>query len=318
MKESGEMTLPTLPASGNVRKFEMPKIMADWSRATTSKDFQNQLVSAIVLSVTFYCLQVVSQRVFYVFRIHGALPGLITFPVGLTSTATNLFLSQIIDSKVRDQTNDYNDISRGRFKGLDVMKMVTDSKSWSRAERRDQVARVYIGLGVFLLLEQSMFRTSFPSSVIAPGVFANSFNKLTRSIPTTQSVVTESQREVLQRLGKRFGCHQCGSRQMFTSKVFIGDHMPPTKFAVEQSQALWRKFLRVPVTQRLWPQCQKCFLLQGSAVRTWTHKLVSHKVFRSYHLAPVIAALLVEEPTVKDSLSFLVKPTLRMGDKLSL
>ena len=54
-------------------------------------------------------------------------------------------------------------------------------------------------------------------------------------------------RKLIQSLGKRFGCHQCGSRQLFrgadSGGIFIADHQPPTKMAKAMADAWWRKWL---------------------------------------------------------------------------
>ena len=54
-------------------------------------------------------------------------------------------------------------------------------------------------------------------------------------------------RKLIQSLGKRYGCHQCGSRQVFrgadSGGIFIADHQPPTKMAKAMADAWWRKWL---------------------------------------------------------------------------
>ncbi len=68
--------------------------------------------------------------------------------------------------------------------------------------------------------------------------------------------------------------------------------------------------------QRLWPQCQKCFQLQGTAVRTWTHTLVYHNSLKLYHSSPAIAFLLLQHPVVIEYVDHIVEPTVCMLEKV--
>ena len=74
---------------------------------------------------------------------------------------------------------------------------------------------------------------------------------------------------------------------------------PRTQVAKALSDRGWRKWLRRPVVQHLWPQCLACFHKQGSAVRANTHLLVHHHQLRLCHLAPALAFLLADHPTVQ-------------------
>lgn len=60
--------------------------------------------------------------------------------------------------------------------------------------------------------------------------------------------------------------------------------------------------------QRLWPQCQKCFQLQGSSVRTWTHALVYHHAFKLYHFSPAIAFVLTQQQYIVEFVDDCVVP----------
>jgi hypothetical protein len=92
-----------------------------------------------------------------------------------------------------------------------------------------------------------MFRTVFPSSSITLGAYANTRSMMRSSIISNSAIASEAQRKRIQAMGKRFGCHQCGSRQLLSKKVFIADHMPPTKRAEQLSSVWWRKLLRIKV-----------------------------------------------------------------------
>jgi hypothetical protein len=125
----------------------------------------------------------------------------------------------------------------------------------SNARQRHLLNYTALSLGIFALLEQRSFITAAPSSVICLGIFAVPSGPLgfllpkplKGYVPATGPVATEQQRTIIQKLGKKFGCHQCGSRHFFTSLSFIADHQPPTKFALEAGQRGWRKMFNFQV-----------------------------------------------------------------------
>ena len=112
---------------------------------------------------------------------------------------------------------------------------------------KDVVRRTALGLSAYMVLEGGLFRTSFPSSSISLGAYANTRSTFRSSIISNSPVASESQRRRIQQLGRRFGCHQCGSRQIFSKRGFIADHMPPTKRAEQLSAVWWRKLLNIKV-----------------------------------------------------------------------
>ncbi len=203
-------------------------------------DIKN-VVSLTVLTGSFYLSQVVLQRCMGMLRIHGGRHGLITSTFGCALTVSSLLIAHEAEKFARSQffqgkvDNFFGNWSFGR------------SPSEQRHNLKKTIQSLFVGIGVFALLEQGMFRTAFPSSVITLGVFANTGNMLRRSIEATSAIATESQRLKIQTLGKRYGCHQCGSSQWFSKRGFIADHMPPTKQALEMSQAWWRRVLKIEV-----------------------------------------------------------------------
>ena len=157
------------------------------------------------------------------------------------------------------------------------------------------IKRVFLGVGMYLLLERKGFRTALPSSILTTGVYANFASG---SVKASGPVATATQRFAIQRLGKFYGCHHCGNKQLFSVDKFIADHMPPTKFVNEMNKKWWRKMLKINVEQKLLPQCQKCYSKQGAAVASNFHRPVFHFRFRGPHLATAIALLLVQDNEV--------------------
>ncbi|RYH20293.1 hypothetical protein EON65_23935 [archaeon] len=65
----------------------------------------------------------------------------------------------------------------------------------------------------------------------------------------------------------------------------------------------------------MWPQCQRCFLLQGSAVRANTHKLVYHSAIKSFYFAPVLALILMQQPAFSEKIKGALDPCIDVMDK---
>ena len=65
---------------------------------------------------------------------------------------------------------------------------------------------------------------------------------------------TVAEREAVNEIGRKHGCHTCGTRNPGTkSGDFIPDHQPPSQLAPGQPQ-------------RLFPHCKACSLRQGGEV----------------------------------------------------
>lgn len=105
----------------------------------------------------------------------------------------------------------------------------------------------YVSLFNFLALGLKPFEATLPSSVIQLG----SFNKIPHfplpgkgSVPVASETANSSQRAQIQRIGKKYGCHQCGSKQLLGQGMFISDHMPPTAQVKAENQKWWRRWFK--------------------------------------------------------------------------
>lgn len=133
-----------------------------------------------------------------------------------------------------------------------------------------------LGLLTFKALGGRFWAIS-PSSYTHMGSFAR------WSIPCTENYATATQRSMIERMGRMWGCHTCGSRMMFTSASsqgtgqtfrFVGDHMPPKSVAQEMNQSWLRKVGILPkVRFRFYPQCVTCSNVQGSILSKATSEL---------------------------------------------
>lgn len=186
-----------------------------------------------ILTMSFYLLTNSVQLLAGRMSIHSGQSPIATKTFGIASIAASCILSREIQELFlptganRDKRN--------------VFRVITSDGKFSQA---------FLGFGIFSLLEKKSFMTALPSSVIALGVHARNIPFLERgSVLSTNKVANQKQRKMIQILGSRLGCHQCGSRQFFEkNRNFIADHMPPTHFVEKLNAVWWRKVFKVKVT----------------------------------------------------------------------
>lgn len=70
------------------------------------------------------------------------------------------------------------------------------------------------------------------------------------------------------------------------------------------------------VNQRLWPQCQTCYSVQGAAVRTWSHLPIYHSAFKLHHLSPAVGALFDQNEEVRKSADDLFEPVAGLAQRV--
>jgi hypothetical protein len=106
---------------------------------------------------------------------------------------------------------------------------------------------------------------------VAPSSFTHFGSFARTSISATDSYASTQQRIKIERLGKVFGCHTCGSKMRFKplqQVKFHGDHMPPKSVALEMNDVWWRQLVGRTVRFRFYPQCVSCSTVQGSLLGT--------------------------------------------------
>ena len=112
-----------------------------------------------------------------------------------------------------------------------------------------------IGSMCFYMLGGRFWRLS-PSSLTQVGAIANTRHG---SLPATLAYATAKEREAIQQLGRRFGCHSCGVRSWrFNRIIYHADHQPPLAEVKRANAAAWRRIFAAPVSQRFYPQCARC------------------------------------------------------------
>jgi hypothetical protein len=249
---------------------------------------------AALLTSSFLALQIIFQRTAGLVGLHAAKPLPLVVSVGLCATAASLYGCNYAERKIQP--------------------LFSGAKSWPTIDPWDKelIRRTWIGVAVYIALDGVLFRTVFPSSSIALGAYAHTRRTLKGSVKSASAAASQSQRLSIQQIGRRFGCHQCGSRQIFPKLKFISDHMPPTKYVEEQSAKWWRRRLGLQLmSQRLWPQCQSCFSVQGAAVRQWGYVPIYHTRLRLGHIAPVIAYCLDQDKETRELCDSIVDPSIQ-------
>ncbi|XP_953694.1 uncharacterized protein TA16210 [Theileria annulata] len=130
-----------------------------------------------------------------------------------------------------------------------------------------------------------------PSELSHPGAY--SVPKLSLEADG-YSYATKSQRNIIQILGKKYGCHTCGL--ISDSERYIADHQPPSGVIKRRLKGKYISFLLrnyiIPIQlvkpkQHFYPQCNKCSLKQSKAVANNKRVSITHYGrLRNYHLCP--------------------------------
>ena len=116
------------------------------------------------------------------------------------------------------------------------------SRGEYQLNRGDVLFSTVTGVAVFKVLG-GRFRSVLPSHLLGPGAFA------ALPIPSKgQRYATAHQREALNLIGRRYGCHSCGRR----GQSFIADHQPPNKLALPGAR------------QNFFVHCRSCSVRQGA------------------------------------------------------
>ena len=132
-----------------------------------------------------------------------------------------------------------------------------------------------VGLLTFKLFG-GRFWAIAPSSITNLGSFAR------WSIPCGEKYATASERTLIHQMGRKWGCHTCGSRMLFSRETFrfVGDHMPPKSVAEQKNQTWWRRVGLIPKVQfRFYPQCKNCSNTQGTILAKASSKIANSKTY---------------------------------------
>jgi hypothetical protein len=118
---------------------------------------------------------------------------------------------------------------------------------------------------------------------VAPSSYTHLGSYARGSLPATANYATPFQRGKIERMGRIFGCHTCGSRRLWQridTHQFVGDHMPPKSVADQMNRAVWRRMTGRKVSFRFYPQCVVCSSKQGSLLSAATQRMNNNSALR--------------------------------------
>ena len=254
--------------------------------------FDHQVTGGLSKISVFWVSMVAFQRFAGLINVHAGLPFPVTALCGLSIVTTSHFLCSAFGPSVNTMIHGKSPTSP------DVPPLPVLIKS-----------SIFTSF-CFAAIGRSFFRTALPSSIISKGAFARN----SASVLATSDIATFTQRAIIQRLGVKHGCHQCGDKQILRqlyrtglekapkalqhlagAKGFIADHMPPTLFVNKAMKSWWFRTLQpvFPLKQRLYPQCQTCFSQQGSHVKSGKHLMIYFHRLRPVHISPLLADYIV-------------------------
>ena len=120
---------------------------------------------------------------------------------------------------------------------------------------------------------------------IAPSSYTNLGSFARASLPATEQYASAAQRRTLERMGRVWGCHTCGSHRLVSSlkpgATFVGDHMPPRAVAKQINARWYNRLLRRQVGFRFYPQCTPCSNRQGSILSAAVQQQGNHNLARA-------------------------------------
>ena len=224
------------------------------------------LVGAGAGAVTFPVVLGINQLlILKPLRIATHLPALVTATIGglsITSAAVSA---------------SYAVITAYSLAGPFVSPLRRDTSNNMRINVPELIASSLVSVALFRSLG-GRFSSVIPSHLAAPGAFARQW------IPAySNKYATDSEKAIIQEIGRKYGCHSCGKR--YSVSKFVSDHQPPTGTLPYGGGV-----------QRFYPQCDRCSGLQGglvSCTKASAKSLVTHFTsLRAYHFfLPVPLAL---------------------------
>jgi hypothetical protein len=280
----------------------------NWKKFKTEFDatLSPTLSKMFVLTGMFWSSNAILQRITGLMRIHTGRAYPLTVLWGCTCTSISMIATHYNADGI------LNHLSENMPKLLSTSqsnqwfpKIWTSNNNINTA--KDDSKKFMMTFIIYSIIERRFFRSFIPSSLLDTGAYKQTLAHITsKNIKATSAIATPNQRYAMQRLGIVHGCHHCGSRQLIGSNSFIADHMPPTKHILIDNNKWYRKkipfkYIFHELKQNLLPQCQKCFSLQGNAVKNNIHYIIYHSPIRAWHFAPAITYACIDKKLLNDT-----------------
>lgn len=201
--------------------------------------------------------------------ITGWVAGAVAFPVALAASQKVLWkpLRISYSPKWRSSLAGLASVAVASFgassAALGIVKVMQQWSSSTESRYAPTIDDVYVSTlgGVVLFkLFGGQYSRVLPSNLMRPGAFGVGW------IPSLNGSVraTLKERQVVNFLGRKHGCHTCGERQKLT---YIADHQPPSKLLGKHQSGTRQNDVN-PLLQRLYPQCPTCSNAQGGLLAT--------------------------------------------------
>ena len=159
---------------------------------------------------------------------------------------------------------------------LSIVQKFTSSNLKLSLNTRDVFLSTVSGVVVYRALG-GRYASALPSNLMRPGAFAVEW------IPALNESggATAKEREVIQMLGRRHGCHTCGER---SGAPFIADHQPPSKILGNHRHGNTQPLTTPsPTVQKFYPQCRGCSSTQGGILAGRNEGWANHpKAYRTH------------------------------------
>jgi len=245
--------------SPSTRPFELPTF------ATSQQTISNNAIPIASGTLAFAAMLSLSTLMqLKLFRLSTGTPAPIPTMIGIGSVAAAAAMSHIVSIKayqIVKQDYHYDAFTKPFFD------FQIDKANVAHMLRVCAVGLLaYKGLG-------GRFWAISPSSVTNLGSFA----RTVFSLPATEKYANPTQRKAIERLGRTFGCHTCGSREIISrgknGVKFIADHMPPQSVVKQLNGRWYRKVFGIKTKQRFYPQCVSCSNTQGGILSEATRSL---------------------------------------------
>ena len=245
--------------SPSARPFELPAF------ATSQQTITNNAIPIASGTLAFAAMLSLSTLMqLKLFRLSTGTPAPIPTMIGIGSVAAAAAMSHIVSIKAYQivKQDYHHDAFTKPFFDFQIDK--TNVAHMLRVCAVGLLA--YKGLG-------GRFWAISPSSVTNLGSFA----RTVFSLPATEKYANPTQRKAIERLGRTFGCHTCGSREIISrgknGVKFIADHMPPQSVVKQLNGRWYRKVFGIKTKQRFYPQCVSCSNTQGGILSEATRSL---------------------------------------------
>ena len=164
-------------------------------------NYEKEINNALISTATFYASYNIYQHLMGALNMHSGRTLPLKLCFGLLGFIGSSFSSYHMTNLYQSRT---------------ANNIIWNKNNKNKQFHKDIIRNLYVGIFLFIIIENKSFLTAIPSSTLSIGSFAL---PVRGSIPVFGDIASDTQRVLIQKLGRRFGCHQCGSRQIFSKST---------------------------------------------------------------------------------------------------